>query len=84
MTSNQEFITRGVGDDDWIYCLCGNNPAYDGLYPCLPDGTPVEPLADGPWDEKLYVCAKCGRIVNQDTLEVTGQRDPATINWADA
>lgn len=54
-------------DGDWAVCLCGNEPHMDGFYPCLPDGTEVEPDADGPWDGKLYRCAKCERIINQYT-----------------
>ena len=34
------------------------------------EGNEVEPVAG--WDN-LYVCARCGRIINQDTLEVIGR-----------
>jgi hypothetical protein len=63
-------------DGDWLHCRCGNTPDQTGFQPCLPDGTEVEPVAGGLWDGLLYVCGDCGRIVNQDTLEVTGRRTP--------
>ena len=62
-------------DSDWLHCLCDNTPDMDGFQPCLADGAEVEPDADGPWDGKLYLCCSCGRIINQDTLEVVGQVD---------
>jgi len=68
-----ETITR---DGDWLHCLCGNTPDMDGFHPCLPDGTEVEPLAGGPCDGRLYWCARCDRIIDQHTLEVTGRRPP--------
>lgn len=63
--------------DDWV-CVCGNMPHSDGFYPCLPDGTEVEPLQDGPWDG-LYVCARCTRIVDGDTGEQV--REPGPVVW---
>jgi hypothetical protein len=59
-------------DGDWLHCICGNTPGASGFQTCLPDGTEVEPDVDGPWDEHSYLCLTCGRIVNYDTLEVTG------------
>ena len=56
-----------------IVCLCGNEPAYDGFQPCLEEGTVVEPVAGGSWQGRLYLCLKCGRIVDQDSLLVTGK-----------
>ena len=58
------------GDD--IVCLCGNRTDLSGFGPCLPDGTQVEPDADGPWDGRLYVCLDCGLIADGITLEVKG------------
>jgi hypothetical protein len=68
-----ERIAREGG---WPRCLCGNTPDMDGFYPCLPGGTEVEPDAGGPWDGKHYLCHGCGRIINQDTLEVAGRVAP--------
>jgi hypothetical protein len=63
-------------DSDWIRCVpaCDNTPDMDGFALCLPDGTEVESGPDGPWDGKLLACNRCGRIINQDTLAVTGRR----------
>lgn len=55
---------------DWLTCPCGNTPDGDGFDPCLTDGTPVEPLADGPWDGTSYACGRCGEIHQYDP-EVT-------------
>jgi ribosomal protein L37AE/L43A len=68
-----EMIRRGVDGDDWIYCLCGNDPSGEGFAPCLEDGTIVEPTVDGPWKARLYLCERCGRIVDQVSLLVTGK-----------
>lgn len=61
---------RNIDGD--LNCICGNNPYNEGLQPCLRDGTEVEPVVGGPWDGRLYVCLKCGRIADQYTLQVIG------------
>lgn len=76
-----EMITHGEGDDDWLYCICGNDPSGAGFYPCLANGFEVEPTIGGLWDGKLYVCNQCNRIVNQDTLEVVGRRSDFTTAY---
>lgn len=50
-----------------IVCGCGNTPGADGFSTCLPDGTEVEPLADGPWAGH-YRCRDCGTVHHYDTL----------------
>lgn len=72
-----QHITREPQDKDAWVCICGNMPHKDGFYPCDKQGNELEPTIDSPWDGKLYVCDQCGRIVNQDTLEVVGQRKDA-------
>jgi hypothetical protein len=57
--------------DDWE-CLCGNNSGADGFYPVGPDGQWIEPNLGSAWDNVSYGCAGCGRIINQNTFEVTG------------
>jgi hypothetical protein len=64
---------------DWPHCRCNNTPDMDGFTACLADGTPVEPLADGPWDGKLLVCLRCGRVINQETLVVSAHVDPDEV-----
>jgi hypothetical protein len=65
-----ENVVKSYGD---LICRCGNNPSDTGFQPCLPDGTVVEPTAEGPWEGKLYVCGDCGRIIDQETCLVTGR-----------
>ena len=70
----KEVITHEAGSDDAWICICGNMPDGDGFYPCDTNGNEVEPA--GPEWTNLYVCAQCGRIIEQNTLEVIG-RNPA-------
>jgi hypothetical protein len=37
----------------------------------------MEPRADSDWND-LYVCGECGRIIDQNTLEVVG-RNPNPV-----
>ena len=48
-------------DGDWV-CTCGNRPDLDGFFPCLPDGTQVEPTRDSPWDGHTMTCDGCGTV----------------------
>lgn len=57
-------------EDCWT-CLCGNQPAEDGFYPCDESGNEAEPTPNR-WKQSLYVCDTCGRIIHQGTLEVVG------------
>jgi hypothetical protein len=57
---------------DWLVCTCGNQPHIDGFYPCLPDGTIIEPDIDGEWNGLLYVCQGCNAIYDIDTYEQVG------------
>jgi len=45
----------------------------DGFFTCDDKGNEVEPIEEL-WLEPLYVCNRCGRIINQETLEVVGRR----------
>lgn len=60
------------GTADWFICTCGNQPNYDGFFSCLSDGSIVSPTQDGEWEGSLYLCERCQRIINGDTLEVVG------------
>ena len=73
MEKTLERITREPGSRDAWVCICKNTPDADGFFPCDKNGNEMEPVAG--WDE-LYVCASCGRIIKQDTLEVVG-RNPS-------
>lgn len=60
---------------DWLVCQCGNQPHFDGFFPCTATGFPVEPVGfnrDGLWEGELYVCGKCYSIYNIDTFDETG------------
>lgn len=56
----------------WV-CPCGNYVGQPGFYPCLEDGTEVEPTIDGPWEGVLYLCPECGRVIDQYTREIIKQ-----------
>lgn len=67
-----EQIEHEPGNPEAWICICKNTPSGDGFYPCLEDGREIEPTAGGPWDGIRYLCngKGCGRIINQDTLQV--------------
>lgn len=77
----KEHITHEAGNDEAWVCVCGNTPSDSGFYACDERGNEVEP--DASWNGELYVCngfekiegkeMPCGRIINQNTLEVVGQ-----------
>jgi hypothetical protein len=71
----KEKISHAPGEEEAWICLCGNRPADDGFYPCDKEGNEMEPVKG--WED-LYVCASCGRIIQQTTLEVVG-RNPQPI-----
>lgn len=58
------------GTTDWFQCLCGNQPNYDGFYSCRSTGEIVSPTLYGEWDGISYLCERCSRIINGNTLEV--------------
>jgi hypothetical protein len=68
-TMLQATIQHEKGNDEAWICLCGNEPSEDGFYPCDEQGNEMEPA--GSW-KGLYVCLRCGRIVEQDSLRVVG------------
>ena len=68
----KEIITHEAGNDEAWICICNNTPVSDGFYPCDEDGNEIVPARGSGW-ENLYVCASCGRIINQETLEVVGR-----------
>lgn len=56
---------------DWLVCKCGNEPHLDGFYPCLEDGTPVEPTPQL-WKKNIYICARCFSVYDIDTFDQLG------------
>lgn len=75
MEAKEKIVHETGNKEAWI-CVCGNTPLGDGFFPCDEQGNEVEP-AKG-WNN-LYVCVRCGRIVNQDSLEVVGQNPSAKL-----
>ena len=70
----KEFISCEPEELDAWTCLCGNMPHTDGFLSCDITGKLVEPTpAD--WTSGLYTCARCGRLINPDTLEVVGRAE---------
>ena len=67
MNASREQITHEKGNDEAWICICKNTPVSDGFFPCDKEGNEVEPVAG--WSD-LYICAKCGRIIDQHSLEV--------------
>ena len=70
MITSQEHITHAPGETDAWICMCRNTPVADGFFPCDDEGKETEPVTG--WKD-LYVCAKCGRIIDQKSLEVVGR-----------
>ncbi|MBA3830160.1 MAG: hypothetical protein H0X33_14570 [Taibaiella sp.] len=69
--TNEKIHYESSNKDAWV-CICGNTPSGDGFYPCDYEGNEIEPGKSANWGG-LYVCGKCGRIINQDSLEVIGR-----------
>lgn len=65
--------------EDWAVCLCGNQPNYDGFYPCLDSGRIVEPDIGGFWNERYYCCERCHRIIDMMTGVVHGRATAKAI-----
>jgi hypothetical protein len=65
-------------DKDELTCLCGNVSWNAGFQTCDASGNAVEPIIGGKW-VNLLRCDACGRIINQDTLEVVGRCDLETV-----
>ena len=72
MVSTKEHIKHEEGNHEAWICLCGNRTDSDGFFPCDNDGN--EMIPEQGWGN-LYVCGRCGRIIEQDSLEVV-DRNP--------
>jgi len=70
MDNTREHITHESGSDEAWICICKNTTDADGFFPCDDKGDEIEPVTG--WDS-LYVCARCGRIIEQSTLAVGGR-----------
>ena len=58
-----------------ITCLCRNIPSYDGFSACHSNGAVDDDLLLGNNSRPVfYLCERCGRIIEETTLEVIGRR----------
>lgn len=72
---DEHVVSRQEGD---LLCLCGNSDLGDGFFPCDESGNEMLPDIGSNWMD-LYVCARCGRIIDQKTLRVIGQSPHPTF-----
>lgn len=65
---------RKVKEDhgDWT-CICGNQPHLEGFFPCNREGEEIDPSDEAGW-EGLYVCDRCGRMIDSETRKIVGQK----------
>lgn len=76
VTKTKGKIGLEEGTDAWV-CLCENVADGSGFHPCDKGGNEMAPDEGGDWDG-LYVCAGCGRIIQEKNLKVVG-RNPDPI-----
>lgn len=62
-------------NEDELVCICDNTSGGSGFYTCNDLGSQVEPTPEA-WERSLYACDNCGRIINYETLQVEGFRQP--------
>lgn len=74
----KEHITHEDGNSEAWVCICGNMPSENGFYPIDEDNHEVEPT-EKDWKTNQYFCNQCGRVIDQDTLEVVRKLDPKKI-----
>ena len=65
-----EVITHEKDNDEAWICICGNQPSEEGFFPCDEKGNETDP--DANWGG-LYVCARCGRMIDLESLHVVGR-----------
>lgn len=72
----REKVTAPNGDNEWIVCVCGNNPEYCGFALCSSTGALAcdEHAQSSPdCDEEHALCLICGRYFSLLSLEVLGR-----------
>lgn len=80
LLAHPEFVSQyilEISEDKWE-CRCGNTHESDGFEPCDEVGEQV-PAELGPWDGALYVCTRCWRVINGNTLEILREVDEVVI-----
>ena len=66
-----ETITYEAGSKEAWICICKNTELDYGFHSCDRNGNEIQPVKNK-WDG-LYVCLKCGRIIDQKTFAVVGR-----------
>jgi hypothetical protein len=74
----EKAITHEPQDKDAWVCICGNMPSESGFFPIDEENHEVEPTPED-WKTNQYFCNQCGRVIDQETLEVVRKLDPATV-----
>jgi hypothetical protein len=69
----KEFISHEAGNQETWSCICGNDPVIHGFYHCDASGNGIEPMVQSGWTD-LYLCARCGRIIRQSSLEIVRRK----------
>jgi len=80
LLAHPEFVSQyilEIAEDKWE-CRCGNTHGSEGFEPCDEFGAEV-PAELGPWDGALYVCTRCWRVINGNTLEILRHAEAAII-----
>jgi hypothetical protein len=75
--ANQKEHIKASAYGDFL-CICGNTPSDDGFYPINEKNEEVEPTSED-WKTNQYFCNQCGRVIDQNTLEVVRQLNPKDI-----
>ena len=73
-----ELITEEV-TGSWV-CRCGNKPEQDGFHTSTSKGLAQSPYVDGDWDNIHWLCGRCFRIIDGNTLEVKGVASEANAS----
>jgi hypothetical protein len=67
-----------TSQDNWWVCPCGNEADHQGFFPCDEDGNEVWPTVEE-WTTGWYVCLRCGRVIDQESLRVVKRVEPKRI-----
>ena len=81
LLAHPEYVPQFIienSEDKWE-CRCGNTHDSEGFEPCDEYGEEV-PAELGPWDGALYVCTRCWRVINGDTLEILRHAEATLID----
>jgi hypothetical protein len=69
----KEHVKQDPDDIAGWECVCGNTTDRAGFAACNSAGNKMEPTIDSDWND-VYVYNECGRVIDQNTLEVIGRK----------